>query len=182
VIQEIWYCTLPSLFYHPDNIMREWRDLPSLSGRVPAPAPPHTEHRHTVPPQSRGPLTSGHYQFYKIGRVQPACCGDGAGTQNCLYGYDDITRITNANCGSAAAQTFSFDAFGKISMVGSPFSFTPTYSAATNRMASINGFTHTTVLLASPTRFTRRFRIMARECRKNDWQRFNPKLSGLARD
>jgi len=69
----------------------------------------------------------GHYQFSKIRR----------------YGYDDITRITNANCGSAAAQTFSFDAFGKNQQGGSPFSFTPTYSAATNRMTSIDGFTPT---------------------------------------
>jgi len=105
----------------------------------------------------------GHYQFSKIRR----------------YGYDDITRITNANCGSAAAQTFSFDAFGKNQQGGSPFSFTPTYSAATNRMASIDGFTPTYhSMLARPTRFTRRFRIMARDCRKNDWQRFNPQLSG----
>lgn len=69
-----------------------------------------------------------------------------ADTQNCLYGYDDVTRITSANCGSAAAQTFSYNgdgsgAFGNISKSGSPYSFQPTYSSATNRMTNIAGFT-----------------------------------------
>jgi len=66
-----------------------------------------------------------------------------ADTQNCSYGYDDIARITSANCGSAAAQTFAFDAFGNISKSGSPYSFQPTYSTATNRMTAIGSFTPT---------------------------------------
>jgi RHS repeat-associated protein len=64
-------------------------------------------------------------------------------TQNCSYQYDDITRVTSANCGSAASQTFSFDPFGNINKSGSPNSFQPTYSTSTNRMTSIAGFTPT---------------------------------------
>lgn len=66
-----------------------------------------------------------------------------ADTQNCAYQYDDITRVTSANCGSAAAQTFSFDPFGNINKSGSPYSFQPTYSTATNRITSLSGFTPT---------------------------------------
>jgi RHS repeat-associated protein len=66
-----------------------------------------------------------------------------ADTQNCSYGYDDITRLTNANCGSAAAQTFAYDPFGNINKSGSPYSFLPTYSTSTNRMTAISSFTPT---------------------------------------
>jgi RHS repeat-associated protein len=66
-----------------------------------------------------------------------------ADTQNCAYQYDDVTRLTSANCGSAAAQTFSFDAFGNISKSGSPYSFQPTYSSSTNRITNIGSFTPT---------------------------------------
>lgn len=60
-----------------------------------------------------------------------------AGTQNCSYGYDDVTRLVNANCGSTAAQTFSYDPFGNISKSGSPYSFQPTYSISTNRISEV---------------------------------------------
>jgi RHS repeat-associated protein len=66
-----------------------------------------------------------------------------ADTQNCSYGYDDMTRLTSANCGSAASQTFAYDPFGNIDKSGSPYSFVPTYSATTNRMTNIAGFTPT---------------------------------------
>jgi RHS repeat-associated protein len=66
-----------------------------------------------------------------------------ASTQNCSYQYDDITRVTSANCGSAAAQTFSYDPFGNINKSGSPYSFQPTYATATNRIMSLNSFTPT---------------------------------------
>jgi RHS repeat-associated protein len=62
-----------------------------------------------------------------------------ADTQNCSYGYDDTTRLTGANCGSAAAQTFAYDPFGNINKSGSPNSFQPTYSTSTNRMTSLPG-------------------------------------------
>jgi RHS repeat-associated protein len=64
-------------------------------------------------------------------------------TQNCSYQYDDITRVTGSNCGSVAAQTFSYDPFGNINKSGSPSQFQPSYSASTNRMTSIAGFTPT---------------------------------------
>jgi RHS repeat-associated protein len=63
--------------------------------------------------------------------------------QTCNYAHDDLARIASANCGTAAAQTFSFDAFGNISKTGSPYSFQPTYSASTNRFATLPGFTPT---------------------------------------
>jgi RHS repeat-associated protein len=66
-----------------------------------------------------------------------------ADTQNCSYQYDDLTRLTSANCGNAAAQTFTYDPFGNITKSGSPYSFQPTYSSATNRMTNIAGFTPT---------------------------------------
>ncbi len=66
-----------------------------------------------------------------------------ADTQNCSYQYDDTTRVTTANCGTAASQTFSYDPFGNINKSGSPNSFLPTYSTSTNRMTSIAGFTPT---------------------------------------
>ena len=62
-----------------------------------------------------------------------------ADTQNCSYVYDDITRLTGANCGSAAAQLFAYDPFGNVDKSGSPFAFGPTYSTATNRISCIGG-------------------------------------------
>jgi RHS repeat-associated protein len=59
--------------------------------------------------------------------------------QTCTYGYDDLTRLTSANCGSAAAQTFTYDPFGNVNKSGSPNSFQPVYSASTNRMTSLPG-------------------------------------------
>jgi RHS repeat-associated protein len=66
-----------------------------------------------------------------------------ANTQNCSYSYDDLSRLSNANCGSAAAQTFTYDPFGNINKSGSPYSFQPSYSSSTNRMSSIGSFTPT---------------------------------------
>lgn len=66
-----------------------------------------------------------------------------ADTQTCNYGYDDLVRLTSANCGTAANQTFSYDQFGNITKSGSPYSFFPTYSASTNHMTAIGTFTPT---------------------------------------
>jgi hypothetical protein len=63
-------------------------------------------------------------------------------SQTCTYSFDDVRRVSAANCGSTWAQTFSYDAFGNISKSGS-ISFQPTYSASTNRMISLPGFTPT---------------------------------------
>jgi YD repeat-containing protein len=62
-----------------------------------------------------------------------------ANTQTCNYAYDDISRLASGNCGSAASQTFSYDPFGNIDKSGSPFSFQPTYSNATNWMTLLPG-------------------------------------------
>jgi len=62
-----------------------------------------------------------------------------ADTQTCNYNHDDMVRIATANCGTAASQTFSYDPFGNVNKSGSPNSFQPTYSAATNRMTSLPG-------------------------------------------
>jgi hypothetical protein len=59
------------------------------------------------------------------------------------YGYDDFARVVNANCASAAAQTFAFDPFGNINKSGSPYSFQPTYSTSTNRMTALGSFAPT---------------------------------------
>jgi RHS repeat-associated protein len=62
-----------------------------------------------------------------------------ADTQNCAYVYDDITRLTGANCGTAASQTFSYDPFGNINKAGSPYSVNASYSASTNRISTVSG-------------------------------------------
>ena len=67
-----------------------------------------------------------------------------ANSQTCNYGYDDLVRITSANCGSVFAQTFGFDPFGNLSQTGSA-SFLPLYTgsgtstAPTNQYYSIPG-------------------------------------------
>ena len=66
-----------------------------------------------------------------------------ADTQTCNYAHDDLVRIASANCGSAASQTFSYDPFGNLNKVGSPFSFQPGYSTSTNRMTSLGSYTPT---------------------------------------
>jgi RHS repeat-associated protein len=60
-------------------------------------------------------------------------------SQTCSYFYDDLGRLGGQNtngysvdCGSVWQQLFTFDAFGNITKSGS-ITFTPTYSATTNR-------------------------------------------------
>jgi RHS repeat-associated protein len=60
-------------------------------------------------------------------------------SQTCNYSHDDIVRVASANCGSAAAQTFAYDPFGNIDKAGSPYTFSATYSAPTNRIVCIGG-------------------------------------------
>ena len=59
--------------------------------------------------------------------------------QSCSYVHDDLVRLSSANCGSAASQTFTYDPFGNINKTGSPYSFQAVYSSSTNRMTSIGG-------------------------------------------
>src|SRR5260370_13871552 len=91
------------------------------------------------------PLT-GQLPWNANGRLQNQNITDAfnsADTQTCYYAHDDLTRIASANCGSAAAQTFSYDPFGNLSKSGSPYSFLPTYSTSTNHMTSLGSFTPT---------------------------------------
>ena len=39
--------------------------------------------------------------------------------QTCAFGYDDLSRLTTDQCGSAWQQTFGYDAFGNIEKTGS---------------------------------------------------------------
>jgi len=57
-------------------------------------------------------------------------------SQTCNYGYDDLARITSANCPSVWSQTFTFDAFGNASKSGSS-AFLPTYSSSTNQYSTV---------------------------------------------
>jgi RHS repeat-associated protein len=101
-----------------------------------------TQYQFTV----NGTSLTGALGWNANGTLQTQNITDGfysADTQNCSYQYDDITRVTSASCGSAAAQTFTFDPFGNISKSGSPYSFQPTYSTSTNRMTALGSFTPT---------------------------------------
>jgi RHS repeat-associated protein len=101
-----------------------------------------TQYKFTV----NGTSLTGALGWNANGTLQTQNITDGfnsADTQNCSYGYDDITRLTSANCGGAAAQTFSYDPFGNINKSGSPYQFQPTYSTSTNRITTIDSFTPT---------------------------------------
>lgn len=63
-----------------------------------------------------------------------------ANQQTCAFAADDLARISSVSCGSIWSQAFSYDVLGNISKSGS-ISFQPTYSAATNRITSLPGFT-----------------------------------------
>jgi RHS repeat-associated protein len=58
----------------------------------------------------------------------------------CTYGYDALSRLGSASCGSVWSQTFTYDAFGNITKSGSQ-SLGPTYSATTNRYIAIGSVT-----------------------------------------
>jgi RHS repeat-associated protein len=65
-------------------------------------------------------------------------------SQTCNYVYDDIARLSSANCGSVSG-TYAYDAFGNLDKSGS-FSFQPLYTNPTtgqntNRYISIPGAT-----------------------------------------
>jgi RHS repeat-associated protein len=61
-----------------------------------------------------------------------------ANSQTCTYGHDDLVRVVSVSCGSAWAQTFSFDAFGNLSKSGSA-NWLPTYNSPTNQYLQIPG-------------------------------------------
>jgi len=68
-----------------------------------------------------------------------------ADQQTCNYGYDDLARINNANCGSIWNETFHFDttnvtgAFGNVNKhaISGATGFEPTYDLSTNRISSL---------------------------------------------
>jgi len=62
-----------------------------------------------------------------------------ANSQTCTFGYDDLVRITSANCGTAWSQTFGFDAFGNLSKTGSA-QFLPTYTGASGAGSPTNQY------------------------------------------
>jgi RHS repeat-associated protein len=74
-----------------------------------------------------------------LGITDPINAGD---TQNCTYGYDDLTRIGSANCGSVWGQTFAYDAFGNIdkAVTTTGIAWQPTYNIK-NQYQSLPGFT-----------------------------------------
>ena len=101
-----------------------------------------TQYQFTV----NGTSLTGALGWNANGTLQTQDITDGfnsSDTQNCSYQYDDIARVVSANCGSAAAQTFSYDPFGNINKSGSPYSFQPTYSTSTNRMTVVGSFSPT---------------------------------------
>ncbi len=102
-----------------------------------------TQYKHTVgaTPQSViGNLTwNANGTLAALGITDPFNAAD---QQTCNYGYDDLARISSANCGSPWSQTFGFDPFGNLTKSGS-VSFQPQYNTATNRMQSLPGFTPT---------------------------------------
>ena len=66
------------------------------------------------------------------------------------HSYDDLARISSANCGAIWNETFSYDdasngAFGNLKKTGisGATSFLPTYSLTANRMTSLGGQTPT---------------------------------------
>jgi RHS repeat-associated protein len=64
--------------------------------------------------------------------------------QICNYTYDDLIRLTNADCGTKWSQTFTYDAFGNISKSGSSSfqaGYLPSTGAPNNRIQSLPGCT-----------------------------------------
>ncbi|HET9409269.1 MAG TPA: RHS repeat-associated core domain-containing protein [Candidatus Sulfotelmatobacter sp.] len=69
-------------------------------------------------------------------------------SQTCNYVYDDLQRLSSANCGALWTQNFSYDAFGNITKSvpsgSNGLTFAPTYTfgsnnVTTNQFASIPG-------------------------------------------
>ncbi len=77
-----------------------------------------------------------------------------ANSEACTFGYDDLARLGSVNCvngstnvwnQSFTAPSHSYDAFGNLQKTvptgGTGITFTPTYSATTNRFSTIPGVT-----------------------------------------
>ena len=59
-------------------------------------------------------------------------------SQTCNYLYDDLQRVSSANCGALWTQNFTYDSFGNITKSGSS-AFDPSYSVTQNQFTSIPG-------------------------------------------
>jgi RHS repeat-associated protein len=70
-----------------------------------------------------------------VGSLQITDGFNTAASETCSYSYDDMLRPNGDNCGSAWAQTFSYDRYGNITKSGS-LSFNPGYNSSTNRYSS----------------------------------------------
>jgi RHS repeat-associated protein len=102
-----------------------------------------TQYKFTVNSQSlTGALTwNADHTLQSMNITDPFNSSD---TQNCAFGYDDLTRLSSANCGSIMSQTFSYDAFGNLSKSGT-YSFQPVYKNTSgytnNKYVSLPGVT-----------------------------------------
>jgi hypothetical protein len=61
-------------------------------------------------------------------------------SQTCNYLYDDLQRLSTANCGALWTQNFTYDSFGNINKTGNS-QFIPGYSVTQNQFTSIPGRT-----------------------------------------
>jgi RHS repeat-associated protein len=73
-----------------------------------------------------------------LGTLQIADQINTANSQTCTFVYDDLVRITSANCGTVWSQTFGLDPFGNLTKSGSG-QFLPMYNMAKNQYSSIPG-------------------------------------------
>jgi RHS repeat-associated protein len=70
----------------------------------------------TTPSVVKGDLTwNANGSLAKLAITDPF---NSTNAQTCTFGYDDLSRIATANCGSVWSQTFSFDPFGNASKSG----------------------------------------------------------------
>ncbi|MGI9102743.1 MAG: RHS repeat-associated core domain-containing protein [Terriglobales bacterium] len=58
--------------------------------------------------------------------------------QTCTYTYDDLARVSGANCGSIWTQTFGYDPFGNITKAGN-LAFQASYDTTKNRVTTAGG-------------------------------------------
>lgn len=59
-------------------------------------------------------------------------------TQNCIFGYDDLARLTSDACGSLWSQTYSYDQYGNLSKSGTAsFACPGCYNPSTNQFQTM---------------------------------------------
>jgi len=58
-----------------------------------------------------------------------------AGSQTCTFGHDDLVRLLSDNCGSAWAQTFSYDQYDNLTKSGS-ITWNPGYNPVNNHYST----------------------------------------------